>query len=592
MKKDSRIDSDPVQDFSRQELLDKIASLERKQAELNHRIEILSYESREKDRLYNDKAFEFDRLNQRLVIELNEKKEKLQEVYDSKSWKLIRLILDQVQRGTILLRKTIYAYRDIQKKLAAQFRTPFNLSEQEIATLKLLLEMLEIDIPTSSLLAHLEKAVSKNDVSDLKTLLRHFASKPPSRVRNPSSAVRRIEIRNPANRPPSPLNILFICGEFPNSIHGGGLRVSDFIKILSRENNIYLYTWYIKNRDKAALDSLKPYCKEIVGVPYKDFKEGDSLRLKELIGNTPFDVVHYEWPRSVLHYKPDLGKHHIFTYMEAVSLRLIMDMSREKPLGAQWTAKMIELIKKIKIEVLDSQAMDAHIVVTQKDGEFLSRFNADHPYYIVNHGINLDEFCLPDVSPDANTIVFVGNYGHYPNEDAVIFFFNHIHHRVREKIPDLKVYIVGATPTEKVQAFHNNKDVFVTGTVKDIRPFIQKASVSIAPLITGAGLRSKVVQYSALRRICVATSIAATDLTYEDGKDIFIADDPELFAERIVFLLQNPDAACTMSEKAYVKSRERYDNCRSISELYSLYNQLNLDKAGTGKIPTLACRKV
>jgi hypothetical protein len=68
--------------------------------------------------------------------------------------------------------------------------------------------------------------------------------------------------------------------------------------------------------------------------------------------------------------------------------------------------------------------MDGYIVLTHKDGEFLSHFNCSHPYYIVNHGINLDEFRLPDVTAEKNAVVFVGNYGHYPNEHAVEFFFD------------------------------------------------------------------------------------------------------------------------------------------------------------------------
>lgn len=567
-----------MQEYSEKELIEQIASLNQVIAALRNRNEVLEEESCEKERLYNDNTLEFNRINQRLLSELKERDERLQEIFDSKSWKLIRLVLNSTLMFSNLPRKALNLYRTIRRKIASQFRTPLNLSEAEIDSLTQLLDILGLEITTKELLAHLEKAAGKSDVRALKTLLEHFARQETPLKPGPESAVSRIDLIQDQDSVRKPLNILFICGEFPNSIHGGGLRVSDFIKILSRENNIYLYTWYIKSRDHAALEGLKPFCKEIIGVPYKEFKEGNSLHLREFINGTPFDVVHYEWPRSVLHYKPELAKHHIFTYMEAVSLRLIMDMSRETPLSSKWTTKMIELINKLKIEVLDSQDMDAHIVVTRKDGEFLSRFNTDKPYYIVNHGINLDDFCLSDCTPDKNTIVFVGNYGHYPNEDAVLFFFHHIYDRVREEIPDLKVFIVGATPTEKVLSFHDNKHVFVTGTVKDIRPYIQKASVSIAPLITGAGLRSKVVQYAALRRVCVATSIAATDLTYKDGEDIFIADEPELFAERIVHLLKNPDVARNMSDKAYEKARDRYDNCRSIRELYSLYHRLSLDK--------------
>jgi hypothetical protein len=167
--------------------------------------------------------------------------------------------------------------------------------------------------------------------------------------------VERVDISELSEAEHEPLNIIFICGEFPNPIHGGGTRVSDFIKILSRENNIYLYTWYIEHRDRSGLEMLKPFCEEIIGVSYEEFMKGNSDTLKELINGSPFDVVHYEWLRAVLHYKPDLGKCHLFTYHnEAVSLRLIMDMSTEKPLSRPWMKMMVELINTLKIEILDS----------------------------------------------------------------------------------------------------------------------------------------------------------------------------------------------------------------------------------------------
>ena len=90
-----------------------------------------------------------------------------------------------------------------------------------------------------------------------------------------------------------------------------------------------------------------------------------------------------------------------------------------------------------------------------------------------------------------------------------------------KEIPDVRIYLVGANPSEKITRLADGQRIFiVTGKVPDIRPYIQKASICIAPLITGAGLRGKVIEYAALHRTFVATALATTDLAFEDGLTI------------------------------------------------------------------------
>lgn len=116
----------------------------------------------------------------------------------------------------------------------------------------------------------------------------------------------------------------------------------------------------------------------------------------------------------------------------------------------------------------------------------------------------------------------------------------------------------------------------VTGHVADVRPYIQRASVCIAPLISGAGLRTKVVQYSALRRPCVATPIAVEDLGFENESEAYIASDPEEFARRVIALLKDPERARSMASRARAKALEYYDNRRIAEQgLGNLYRLLD-----------------
>ena len=187
----------------------------------------------------------------------------------------------------------------------------------------------------------------------------------------------------------------------------------------------------------------------------------------------------------------------------------------------------------------------------------------------------MDEFCLPDVEPKPYTLTFVGNFLHPPNDVALRFFFDSVWDDVLRDAPQTKIYIVGAYPSKWIRALSKQRNVFVTGKVPDIRPYIQKACVCIAPLISGAGLRGKVLQYASLRRTFVATPIAVTDLFLVDGSDYLQATNAKEFSENLVELLKNGERARQMGLTAFETVMRHYDNHRLVDYLTRIYDRLD-----------------
>ncbi len=482
-------------------------------------------------------------------------------------------VMEAVKRSYVFLSMELQWAK--QRRVDRKHNQSHILDRDEEQAFSLLLKHLGLEVSPEELLSRLRLRMRSVEFDNLLALL-HFMSYNRVGEAHPSaSVIRAADIRSTSTVTTHRRNILFITGEFPNPRHGGGGRLIDFIKVISQDHDVYLYSWFDGSKNPTADCILDACCKKVEKVHSDEF-EGNREKVKQFVGDTTFDIVHYEWPRSLTNYDPSLGTHQIFTYMEAVSFRLLMDMELiEPPLGARWLRTLISLLNALKVEIVDAAEVDARIVVTQKDGEFISRFDPNKEYIVLNHGINLDEFCLPDITPEDRTLVFAGNFRHYPNENAVFFFFEQIFGEIRAQIPDVNVYLVGTNPSRQVMRYHDGRHIYVTGAVEDIRPYIQRATVCIAPLITGAGLRSKVIQYAALKRVCVATSIAATDLLFEDGKDIFIADDPSTFAQHVIYLLQHPDVARRMAQSAFEKARLHYDNRNLILDLYRVYAKLD-----------------
>jgi glycosyltransferase involved in cell wall biosynthesis len=221
--------------------------------------------------------------------------------------------------------------------------------------------------------------------------------------------------------------------------------------------------------------------------------------------------------------------------------------------------------------------LDARIAVTTKDAEFFRRLDPHLEYTVLNHGLTFDEFVLPEVEPEPNTLVFVGNYLHYPNVDAMIWFFREMWDRIRQEVPDVRIYLVGTTPPAELLSLADGERIIVTGSVPDVRPYIQKGVLCIAPLISGAGMRGKVIEYAALRRTFVATSIATTDLVFEDGRDYLCADTAVEFTEKVIALLKDPGHAAKLGVSACGTARQYYDTAMLVDYLNRVYARLERD---------------
>ncbi|HEY6075016.1 MAG TPA: hypothetical protein VIV15_16960, partial [Anaerolineales bacterium] len=129
----------------------------------------------------------------------------------------------------------------------------------------------------------------------------------------------------PLEEPSPRRNILFITSNFPNPHHGGGNRVLNFMKFLSRKDDIYLASVYVPEQDREALPVAERYCRSILKLPHWQ-TTGHQRHILNWLGGRKMDIVHYEWPSSLSNYSADMGRLQIFTYMEAVSLRIVMDM--------------------------------------------------------------------------------------------------------------------------------------------------------------------------------------------------------------------------------------------------------------------------
>jgi O-antigen biosynthesis protein len=138
-------------------------------------------------------------------------------------------------------------------------------------------------------------------------------------------------------------------------------------------------------------------------------------------------------------------------------------------------------------------------------------------------------------------LVYVGNFNHTPNEDAVLWFVKDIFPLVRREIPEIRFLIVGNNPTEKVKKLASDS-IVVTGWVPEMKPFLDQCRVEVVPLRYGAGNKGKVGEALAHGLPIVTTAIGAEGMNILPDVHAYVADDPEEFARKTIQLYRDGTA--------------------------------------------------
>lgn len=158
---------------------------------------------------------------------------------------------------------------------------------------------------------------------------------------------------------------------------------------------------------------------------------------------------------------------------------------------------------------------------------------------IVN-GVDLEYFERSRTPKELRHLVFTGVMNYYPNVDGMVWFCREILPLVRRDMPDAQLTICGSRPTREVQALAKYPGVTVTGRIPDVRVHLAAAEVAIVPLRVARGIQNKLLEAMAMSLPCVATPVAATGIRAMAGRDLFVADGAEEFADRVIRLLRDP----------------------------------------------------
>ena len=227
---------------------------------------------------------------------------------------------------------------------------------------------------------------------------------------------------------------------------------------------------------------------------------------------------------------------------------------------------MREYRKLFKWERDLAERVSASLFVSDKEaGQFAEMVpQAAAKIHALDNGVDFQRFS-PKISfenPYKNgelPLVFTGAMDYWANVDAVVWFAKEVFPVIKKELPQAVFYIVGSKPTADVTALATPGGVMVTGKVDKVEPYLQHATIAVAPLRIARGIQNKVLEAVAMEKCVVATGAAMEGIREQNIFAKNTIDDPQLMAQRAIELLQSQSERDHWGKKGRELVLKHYD---------------------------------
>lgn len=273
-------------------------------------------------------------------------------------------------------------------------------------------------------------------------------------------------------------------------------------------------------------------------------------KINQLLSSSVFDLIliednamgMYEYPTSV----PTM-----FTEHEVRRPRPIHWNAFWKKGLLRWAFEELDWLRWGRYQTITWRRFDSIQTFSQRDADAIRSLCPD-----ISSRVRVNPFgiILPagvEASrQQEETILFVGDYTHAPNVDAALWLGHEIMPLLRRLHPSASLTLIGKHPPQEVLALTGN-DITVTGAVVNLEPYLEQASVVVAPVRIGGGMRMKVLHAMAMGKAVVTTSRGTDGFTMSGSPPpLVIADDAEAFAQAIAGLLSDRSQRIELGTRA------------------------------------------
>ena len=384
------------------------------------------------------------------------------------------------------------------------------------------------------------------------------------------------------------MRILWVSTGFPYPpFDGVAVRTYNLIRGLSKQGmELRLLCYRQSQLSRESVEMMRKYCIEIDTVPLP----GPPSRVRWLwwkaFGDMPISIrrhfsaeirrrlriIHREWAPDVvvcdqiqmfeMCYPCPVPC--VLNANDSFAFFLMREADVERNPVRRWSLRW-EAARFVRFEMRAYGRVARVVMVSEADAEYARKKLGAKNVVVAGNGVDTEYFDPHRVSPPGGLngsplIVFSGSMGHVPNVRAAIYLYRRVLPRVWRVFPRVGLVLAGDDPAAELrQLAAQDSRVTVTGFVEDIRPYIRAADVYACPMLSGSGVKNKVLEAMSMARPIVASPLAVEALPEaRAGQHLMLADGEEEFADALVSLLQNETSSRSLGRRARDFVREHY----------------------------------
>ena len=301
-----------------------------------------------------------------------------------------------------------------------------------------------------------------------------------------------------------------------------------------------------------------------------DFK----AKLIEVLEKEQFDIVQLEM-LYMAPYVEDIRAHSkamIVLRAHNVEHKIWERIAKEtrSPLKRWYINHLAKTLKEYELNALET--VDGIAAITRKDAAFFRKYSSK-PVIDIPFGVYPEEFTPKYEIEGKPKFYHIGSMNWMPNEEGIRWFINEVLPKTMEKVPDFVYHLAGRNMPEWLTAM-NDPHVDVVGEVPDAKAFVADHDVAIVPLLSGSGIRIKIIESMAMGKTVITTRVGAEGILYDEEVNIIIAENKAKMVEAIRAINENPQIAVKIGQAARRLVEETYDNRKIIARLLMFYEQI------------------
>ena len=352
------------------------------------------------------------------------------------------------------------------------------------------------------------------------------------------------------------MNILYLCHRFPYPpTRGGKIRPFNMIRHLSAAGHQVTVCSLVRSPEEAEQGlGIAPYC--------ADFEMGgvvEWVQVLRMLGRlplpTPSSMGYFYSPMMADQVENLLVSRRwdlIFVHCSSVAQYVahVRDVPKILDFGDMDSQKWLEYAnykpyplslgyrlegaKMLAAEKQLATRFDLCTATTRAEWETLQSYATGVDSDWFPNGVDAGYFCPADAPYDPDTISFIGRMDYYPNQECMKRFCADIWPLLKSSRPALKLLIVGADPPPYIRLLGEIDGVTVTGSVPDVRPYIRRSALMVAPLNIARGTQNKILEAMAMGVPVVTSRLAAAGVDAEPGAHFLVADTPQECVQAIL----------------------------------------------------------